>query len=149
MADDSTDEATRILAFAKGDATKAFALVERQLEILVLRTQAMLSLSGIVITVTGFSGRAIAETNAAARLCITSGIFLVLAAAIVAMAGVMRLTWLTQELGSDPLETIRRGLELRARKGRSLSIALALFCAGFSLYVIAVAQLLWAARPPA
>ena len=38
-------------------------MVERQLSVLVLRTQVMLSLSGIVITVTGFSGRAIAQTS--------------------------------------------------------------------------------------
>ena len=45
-------------AFAKGDAQKAFEIVERQLGVLILRTQVLLSLSGIVITVTGFSGRA-------------------------------------------------------------------------------------------
>jgi hypothetical protein len=59
-------EAERILALAKGDTLKAYEMVERQLSVLVLRTQVILSLSGIVITVTGFSGRAIAQTSNAA-----------------------------------------------------------------------------------
>jgi len=46
-----------------GDALRSYEIVERQLGVLVLRAQVMLSLSGIVITVTGFSGRAIAETK--------------------------------------------------------------------------------------
>ncbi len=42
--------------------------------------------------------------------------------------------------------TLRRGLEIRDRKSRFLSLALALFVAGFSLYCAAVAQLLIAAE---
>jgi hypothetical protein len=105
----------------------------------------MLSLSGIVITVTGFSGRAIAETSLVARGSIVAGLFLVLAAAAVAVVGVLRLRWMTQELGGAPLEMLERGIAIRNRKSRFLSIALALFVAGFSLYCLAVAQLLVAA----
>ena len=64
----------------------------------VLRTQVMLSLSGIVVTVTGFSGRAIAETSSLARSSIAAGILVVLASAAVAIWGVLRLSWLTQTI---------------------------------------------------
>ena len=141
------DEARRILRLAGDDALRAYEIVERQLAVLVMRTQVLLSLSGIVITVTGFSGRAIAQTSDLARACISIGIFGVLGAAVVAIAGVLRLRWLTQELSEDALTTLVRGLTLRERKSRALATALALFVAGFALYCVAIAQLLWKARP--
>jgi hypothetical protein len=141
------DEARRIYRLAGDDPLRAYEIVERQLAVLVLRTQVLLSLSGIVITVTGFSGRAIAQSGEAARVCIASGIFAVLSAAVVAIAGVLRLRWLTQELTEDPVATLVRGLTIREKKSRALAIALVLFVLGFSLYVVAIAQLLWNARP--
>lgn len=133
-----------MLELCKGDSLRAFEMVQSQLGVLVLRTQVMLSLSGIVITVTGFSGRAIAETSQLARGCVVAGLFIVLGAAAVAVAGVLRLRWLTQSLTADPLATLQRGLEIRDQKAGYLSIALALFVTGFTLYCAAVAQLLLA-----
>lgn len=144
---DEAEEARQILALCGGDALRAFEMVQGQLSVLVLRTQVMLSLSGIVITVTGFSGRTIAETSAAARWSIVIGLFVVLSAAAVAVGGVLRLKWLTQALRADPVEAIRAGLEIRNRKSAFLQIALALFIAGFTLYCAAIAQLLLAAGP--
>jgi hypothetical protein len=141
----ATDEARRILSLCRDDELKAFEMVQSQLAVLVLRTQVMLSLSGIVITVTGFSGRAIAETGLLARMSVVAGLMLVLAAAAVAVAGVLRLDWLTRTLEDDTLATIRHALSLRDRKTRSLRIALLLFVLGFALYCLAVAQLLVAA----
>jgi len=141
-------EAEHILKLCLGDALRSYEVVERQLGVLVLRAQVMLSLSGIVITVTGFSGRAIAETSNLARVCIAAGILVVLAAAVVAIWGVLRLRWLSQDIDDEPLVTLLRGLELRDRKSRNLRNALVLFVAGFALYCFAIAQLLLAARPP-
>lgn len=136
------DEARAILDLCNGDKLKAFDKVEGQLAVLVLRTQVMLSLSGIVITVTGFSGRAIADTGALARGCIIAGLFLVLGAAAVGVWGVLRLKWLTQTIQDDILVTLNAGIALRDRKSQSLKIALAMFVLGFTLYCLAVAQLL-------
>jgi hypothetical protein len=142
---EAADEARRILELCSGDRLRAFEIVQGQFGVLVLRTQVMLSLSGIVITVTGFSGRAVAQTGILARGSIVAGLVLVLAAAAVAVWGVLRLQWLTQALTDDVMTTLVRGLELRNRKARFLSLALVLFVAGFSLYCLAVAQLLLAA----
>lgn len=141
------DETRRILSLAKGDFSRAFDLVERQLSVLVLRTQVMLSLSGIVVTVTGFSGRTIALTSELARASISLGILLVLAAAATAIVGVLRLRWLTQEITDDPHETLGRMLALRDGKSRSLTAALVLFVLGFGCYCVAIAQMLWNAHP--
>jgi hypothetical protein len=141
------EEAELILQLAKGDTLKAYEMVERQLSVLVLRTQVMLSLSGIVITVTGFSGRAVAQTSVLARNSIAAGIFVVLAAAAAAIWGVLRLNWLTHTIQADPIAMLMRQIEIRDAKSRYLGAALVLFVIGFSLYCFAIAQLLLAARP--
>jgi hypothetical protein len=139
-------EAEQILKLSRGDSLRAYEMVERQLSVLVLRTQVMLSLSGIVITVTGFSGRAIAQTSNLARWSIASGIMVVLASAAAGIWGVLRLSWLTQTIEEDTLAMLTRGIEIRDAKSRFLRVALVLFIAGFSLYCFAIAQLLIAAR---
>lgn len=144
--DPRREEAERILRLA-GEPLRAYEMVERQLSVLVLRTQVMLSLSGIVVTVTGFSGRAIAETSELARLSITAGIFLVLLAAAMAIGGVLRLKWLSQRLSDDPLTTLMNGLGIRDKKSKFLTASGVLFVSGFALYCVAIAQLLLAARP--
>lgn len=141
------EEIDRILKLTNSDTERAFGLVERQLSVLVLRTQVMLSLSGIVITVTGFSGRAIAQTNEVARTLVSAGILIVLAAAATAIGGVLRLKWLTQELGEDLHKTLDRMLQVRDEKSRFLSAALVLFIVGFSCYCIAIAQMLMHVKP--
>jgi hypothetical protein len=143
----AVEEVKRILSLAKGDPARAFDIVERQFSVLVLRTQVMLSLSGIVITVTGFSGRTIAQTSVVARSLVAAGIIIVLAAAATAIGGVLRLRWLTQEVTDDLEVTLARMLELRDRKGRFLGAALTLFVIGFACYCFAIALMLMATAP--
>lgn len=135
-----------ILALTKGDAARAFEMLERQLSVTVMRTQVLLSLSGIVVTVTGFSGEAIARVSMVAKMSISGGILLVLAAAVTAILGVLRVRWLTQELDEDADQTLVRAIEIRDRKSESLVRASWLFVAGFALYCVAIAQLLVHAR---
>jgi hypothetical protein len=138
----SSDEVKRILALTKGDPVKAYELVQQQLNVLVLRTQVMLSLSGIVITVTGFSGRTIAQTSDLARNLVASGIVIVLGAAAVAIGGVLRLKWLTQEMTDDTEATLMRMLDIRDQKARYLNTAMLLFVVGFACYCVAIALML-------
>jgi hypothetical protein len=145
--DAAADEVRRIIHFANGDHGRAFDVVERQMGVLVLRTQVLLSLAGIVVTVTGFSGRTIAQTSELARALIATGIVVVLSSAAVAIVGVLRLRWLTQELSDQMEQTLRRMVALRDAKTRYLTIALLLFVTGFSCYVASIALML-ASTPP-
>jgi hypothetical protein len=140
-------EAEHILNLCLKDHLRAYELVERQLSVLVVRAQVLLSLSGIVITVTGFSGRAIADSSQLARVSIAAGILVVLASAVMAIAGVLRLKWLSQDIDDEPIVTLLRILELRDRKSRNLRWALVLFVIGLSLYCLAIFQLLLGAHP--
>lgn len=141
------EEAKQILALVGGDRQRAFDVVERQLSVLVLRTQVMLSLSGIVVTVTGFSGRTIAQTSSLARLLVATGILVVLTSAATAIGGVLRLRWLTQSIVDDPLEMLRGMLAQRDRRAGFLRAALFLFIAGFACYCVAIALMLMATTP--
>ena len=143
----AADEVKRIIALTKGDPVKAYELVQAQLSVLVLRTQVMLSLSGIVITVTGFSGRSIAQTSELARNLVAVGIVIVLGAAGVAIGGVLRLQWLTQQLTDDTEQTLVRMLDMRDQKSRYLSAALLLFMGGFACYCVSIALMLLATQP--
>ena len=120
--------------------------MQSQLSVLVLRTQVMLSLSGIVITVTGFSGRTIAQTSELARNLVATGILVVLGAAGVAIGGVLRLRWLTQEMTDDTEQTLNRMLDMRDQKSRYLNAALLIFVVGFACYCVAIALMLAATK---
>jgi hypothetical protein len=134
-------EAARLLAFF-GDPVAAYQTVEGQLQILVVRTQVLLSLSGIVITVTGFSGTTMARSGPPGPLLIVLGLAAVLASAVAAVVGVLRLTWLSQRITDDAGETLARGLALRDAKVRHLRTAMLLFVTGFALYCAAIANML-------
>jgi hypothetical protein len=142
MKNDGSNEAQSILALCAGDGLKAFQIVQAQISTLATRTQAILGLSGIVITVTGFSGRTIALVSPVARTTIVAGLLIVLAAAAVGVGGVLRLRWATQNIATDPLVTVRRLIAIRDDKGRFLTASIAMFVIGFALYCFAVAQLL-------
>lgn len=144
MADDGSIEAQSILDLCEGDRLKAFQMVQGQLATLVMRLQAILGLSSIVITVTGFSGRTVAQTSTVAKVTVVAGLLLVLVAAAVGMGGVLRLRWSTQELGGSALDSIARVIRIRDRKERFMTTALVLFVIGFAMYCFAVAQLLMA-----
>jgi hypothetical protein len=138
-------EAQSILDLCDGDGLRAFQIVQGQLATLVTRTQAILGLTSIVITVTGFSGRTVASTSAIAQVTVVSGLFLVLAAAAVGVAGVLRLHWWTEDIAGDHLSTLSRMIAIRNSKSRFLTVAMLLFVVGFALYCFAVSQLLLAA----
>jgi len=140
-------EADHILKLCLGDHLHAYQVVERQLSRAIQRAQVQVAVSGVVIAVTGVSGRAVAESGAFARIAISSSVLLLLLASLVAIWGVLRLRWLSKEIDDEPVVTLLRALEVRDRKALNLRWAVVIFLAGFSLYVLALAQLLVAAQP--
>ena len=138
-------EAEHILKLCLGDHLRAYQLVERQLSRLVNRAQVMVSVSALAVALTGFSGRPIAQTSEAARLCIGGAVLVLVIASAMAVAGVLRLGWLSQQIDDEPVVTLLRILEVRDRKAENLRRAIALFVVGFLLYAGAVAQMLLAA----
>jgi hypothetical protein len=140
-------EAQHILQiYGRENAREIIALLERQFGVLTGRAQVLLGLCGIVITTTGFSGRAIALTGLAAQWLIVSGIFLVLSSAAAIVWGILQLNWITQFAGSDLQPALARMLAYRDRKTRAYRLGLILLVVGLALYVSAIALMVLA--PP-
>lgn len=139
-------EAEHILKLCLGDHLRAYQLVERQLSRLINRAQVMVSVTVLLVALTGFSGKALAQSSEVARLCLAGSILILLIAAAMATIGVLRLGWLSAQIDDEPVVTLLRTMEIRDRKAENLRRSIALFVVGFALYAASVAQFLLAAH---
>jgi hypothetical protein len=136
-------EAERLLdVFGRDRFEPVLLQLQRQFDVLHGRAQVLLTLCGIVITVTGFSGRIIAQTGSEARTCVVAGLALVLLAGAIVIIGVLPLRWLTMHCGAVPRPWLDRMLELRDRKTRVYRLAIFTLLAGLILYVAALSMML-------
>lgn len=107
------------------------------------RAQVLVSLSGVVVTVTGFSGRLIAATNRTGQITLVSGLLLVLLSAAYVYAKVMRVTWITREITRGPAEdALVRIIDLRNEKTVAYARGGYVLFAGLLLYGIAISIML-------
>lgn len=136
------EEARRILSLHNGNTASALSMVENQLNVLYTRAQVLLSLSGVVISVTGFSGRLIAATDRLAQGLLISGLALVLLSAVRVFSRVMRIRWVTRDLTDDPLATLISAISRRNQKTASYRQGGFLLCVGLALYFGSIAIML-------
>jgi hypothetical protein len=137
------EEAQKIFQLCGKDLLKSLVILENHLNTLHTRAQVLISLAGIVITVTGFSGRIIAGTNLPAQILIISGLAIVLISAVFVTRKVMRVKWVTTDIQDDSIETLVTVINRRNRKTRAfytggiiLSIGLLLYCAAISIMLL-------------
>jgi hypothetical protein len=139
---DSETEAARILAMCEGRLLDAMGVLERQFSTLHNRAQVLFSFCGIVITVTGFSGRLIAGTNSAAQAFIVAGLGVVILCALYIYHAVMTLRWVTQRLDTSDQRTLVRVIERRNIKTAAYRRGGYALFIGIILYGIAIAIML-------
>lgn len=139
----SNEEAKKIFQLCGKDLLKSMELLERHLNTLHTRAQVLVSLAGVVITVTGFSGRIIAGTNLPAQILIISGLAIVLFSAVFVTRKVMRVKWVTTDIQEDSIETLETIIKRRNQKTKAfytggviLSIGLFLYCAAISIMLL-------------
>ncbi len=143
------EEAAHLLALYARDPARVMATVESQLGVLAGRAQTLLSLTGLTITVTGFSGASIAHTSTTAAVLIVSGLVLVLLGAAQCIGGILAVRWTTSLVPCSLEAALLYALARRDEKTRAYMRALYLVVAGLSAYVISVSLLLLSAPPPA
>jgi hypothetical protein len=139
---DTETEASRILAMCGNDLQAAMGVVERQFSTLHNRAQVLFSFCGIVITVTGFSGRLIAGTSDLAQSFIVAGLAVVVACAFYMFHSVMTLRWATQRLASNNEETMVRVIDRRNLKTTAYRRGGYVLFVGIILYGAAIAMML-------
>ena len=136
------EEARAILKLVGEDFSRAVQMVHEQFNVLYTRAQVFTGIAGIVLTITGFSGRLIAATNRPAQVFLIIGVASVLASAFYIVRRIMRIRWVTSELSDDPLRTLDTLLERRDQRTTALHRGgMILFC-GLMFYFIAFALML-------
>ncbi|NOZ60374.1 MAG: hypothetical protein GXO74_01695 [Calditrichaeota bacterium] len=135
-------EAQQITTLVNDNFLQALNILEGQLNVLHLRAQVLMSLAGIVITVTGFSGRSIAGTSLIAQILIIAGLATVLTSAVWVFLKVMTVKWLTAENFAEPQKTLIKIIERRNRKTRAFVNGGKILCFGLFLYAAAFALML-------
>lgn len=142
------EEADRILALVAGDAARALEFLERQLNTLHMRAQVLMSLAGVVVTVTGFSGRLIAGTNTAAQMFLIAGLACVVASAALVFVRVMSVRWVTSALAEPEIASaLAQIITRRDRKTRAYLAGGCALILGIALYCVAIGIMLLNPEP--
>ena len=134
------EEADNLLHVYGGgtDLSKCLDVIRHQFDVIQARSQLLLTLATLALTITGFSGPKIAQTNAFARYTIAMGISFVLAAVIVLLTGGLRIRWITQFKEDEPHKILSDIIRYRNRKTRLYMWELSLLVIGLAGYVASV-----------
>jgi len=136
------EESKEIFNYFQNNKIEIYKMFENQFQVLYQRSQTLLSLAGIVITVTGFSGKIIAQTSFLSRISIVVGLFFVLLAGMLAIWGIIRIRFISQWFEGDTQSFIFYLLKNRNRKAQYFLLSLISLIVGFSLYVISISMML-------
>jgi len=146
----SNAEADRILNVYGADALRPIMeMLERQFLVLHNRAQVLLTLCGIIVSTTGFSGRNIAGSGPAGQTLVIAGVLLVMVSAAIVCWGVLHLKWLTMQPGQQLKDWLLVSLAYRDFKTRTYRIALFVMLCGLASYVAAIILMLLNPHAPA
>ena len=120
------------------DYGKLFASMREAFAILQTRSQMLLGLATICLTITGFSGPRMAASNAFSRFFIGFGLSFVLAAVIAVVAGPLRFRWVTSWRAETLDETLVENICRRDSKTRWYRIATFLLLIGLTGYLLSL-----------
>lgn len=137
------EEAHRIYELSAQDYLRSIQLIENQLNVVQTRAQVMVGIAGMVITVTGFSGKEIVATSSLARYLIVFGLGTVLAATLWVFLRVMIIHWATSCIEEDPLMTLEKLIQYRNQKTIAYEIGGKILGLGLICYGIAVSLMLF------
>lgn len=125
-----------------GDYGKLFGAVKESFALLQTRSQMLLGLATICLTITGFSGPKMAQSNAFSRFFIGFGLSFVLAAVVSTVAGPLRLQWITAWKAGSLDETLIANIQRRDSKTRLYKIAMIFLLIGLTGYLLSLISFL-------
>jgi len=133
--------------FGRTHHATLFQLLTDALNVLHNRSQMLLSLIAICLTITGFSGPSIAATGPIERIFLGLGLGFVLISALIILVGPLQIRWATEERAASLDDALIRLIERRNKRTRRYHAASACLIVGLSGYVIAVLAFLLQAKP--
>lgn len=122
----------------RGDTSQIFCYLRDTFALLQARSQMLLGLATICLTITGFSGPRMAESNPFSRFFIGFGLAFVLLSIIAIMAGPLGLRWMTEWRADTIDETLVENIVRRGVKTRLYRIATALLMVGLTGYLLSL-----------
>lgn len=141
---DPEAEADRLLMLYPGDGgySKVHDIIRHQFEVIQSRSQLLLTVGTLTLTITGFSGPTIARTNMAARITMALGIVFVLIAILVLLTRGLRIHWITQFEQIDKRQLLIDIIRYRDQKTRIYMIVMSLLVIGLGFYVSSIVNYL-------
>ncbi len=136
------EEAKLIMSMTGGDLLQIHNLLDRQFSVLQTRAQVLVSIAGIVVTVTGFSGRIIAGIHFTSQILVVAGLFTVITSAAYTVSKVLTIRWLTAMLEPDSPEKLAEILCQRDRKLMAFRVGSAILLVGLICYAAAISIML-------
>lgn len=121
-----------------GSYDRLFSNVKESFALLQTRSQMLLGLATICLTITGFSGPRMAQSNPLSRFFIGFGLSFVLASVVAVVAGPLRLQWITAWKADSLDETLIQNIKRRDAKTRMYKIATALLLTGLTGYLLSL-----------
>jgi len=136
------EEADYLLDLYEGKLSACLEFLKQHFNVLQARSQLLLTICTLALTITGFSGPQIVQTNLFARYSMVLGIVFVLAAMVILLLGGLRIRWVTQMIGDTPQTTLSSIIRYRNRKARLYFAELTLLVVGLTSYVASVVTFL-------
>ena len=141
-------EAAQLIRSLGERAEPLISFVGRQLNALHTRAQIVIGFAAVAVTTTGFSGRLIAGTNAAAQICIISGLTIILFACLWLFLRVLSIEWvISRFLSDDLLQSLTLMIHYRDRKTRDFRVGCLFVFAGVAVYGTAIGIMLLNPEP--
>ncbi|MBL7016396.1 MAG: hypothetical protein ISR84_02440 [Kiritimatiellales bacterium] len=115
-----------------------FAAIREAFTILQTRSQMLLGLATICLTITGFSGPRMAVSNSFSRFFIGFGLSFVLAAVVAVVIGPLRFRWVTAWKADTLDQTLVENIRRRDLKTRWYRMATFLLLTGLTGYLFSL-----------
>ena len=122
----------------KDDYAKLFGSLKDGFSLLQTRAQMLLGLATICLTITGFSGPRMAQSNPYSRFFIGFGLAFVLFSVMALVAGPLRLRWMTAWKADSVDETIILHLYQRNLRTKFYRVAMVLLLIGLTGYLLSL-----------
>ena len=120
-------------------AEKTYSMLRDSFNVLQARSQMLLGLVTICLTITGFSGIKIAESCLPAKISIFVGVFSTLLTALLLVSGPLNLQWLTKYRAATLDETFQELIRRRDQRTKIYHRASACLILGVGGYTLSLA----------
>lgn len=135
---DVAAEIEKLSLLYDNDPRGLMALLSGQLSVLKSQAQMLMGLSGLCITVTGFSGHNMVKSGPIGAISMSLGIGLILVGVLFALRTMTATRWVSEDLDADLGVFLERVIPRRNTQQSQMRFAFIFVGVGFAFYVLSV-----------